>query len=163
MNKSRFIVVLLLVFLVVGVGTYTYYRFNPIVNINTKIIELDEKTQENYNNIDKSQKNNYKKLEFTLNVDYSDNIDDLEINIPYSFRELLGKDVYWSGSSYQDKDPEKNKIEYKDEIIINYKQLENKDIKDLLSKGTITITWKLDGKKKSKTFNIGETITFSKT
>ena len=58
---------------------------------------------------------------------------------------------------------QKNKIEYKDEIIINYKQLENKDIKDLLSKGTITITWKLDGKKKSKTFNIGDTITFSKT
>lgn len=161
MNKSRFIVVLLLVFLF-GVGIYTYYRFNPIVNINTKIIELDEKTQENYNNIDKSQKNNYKKLEFTLNVDYSDDIDDLEINIPYSFRELLGEDVYWSGSSYQNKDPEKNEIEYKDEIIINYKQLENKDIKDLLSKGTITITWKLDGKKKSKTFKIGETITFSK-
>ncbi|KOP80805.1 hypothetical protein AMS59_05430 [Lysinibacillus sp. FJAT-14745] len=68
MNKSRFIVVLLLVFLVAGIGTYTYYRFNPIININTKIIELDEKTQENYNNIDKSQKNNYKKLEFTLNI-----------------------------------------------------------------------------------------------
>jgi len=40
-------------------------------------------------------------------------------------------------------------------------KVENKDIKDLLSKGTINIIWKKDGKEKSKTFTIGETITFA--
>lgn len=78
-----------------------------------------------------------------------------------TFRKLLGEDVYWKGSRSQFEDSAKNKIEYKDEIIVNYTQVENKEIEDLFSKGTISISWKVDEKKRNTVFNIGETLTFT--
>ena len=160
MRKYRIIAVLLLIFLAVGISIFVYSRFHPIINIKTEIINITEKNRSKLD-IENTQKHNYKTLNFTLNIKYSKQIDDIKIDIPYSFRELLGEDIYWKGSGYQFKDPVKHAIEYKEEIIINYLKVENKDIKDLLSKGTINVIWKIDGKEKSKTFNIGETITFA--
>lgn len=160
MRKYWIIAVLLFIFLTVGISTFTYSRFHPIINIKTEIIKITEKNRSELD-LENTQKHNYKKINFTLNIKYSNKIDDIKIDIPYSLRELLGEDIYWNGTGYQFKDPTKNEIEYKEEIIINYLKVENKDIKDLLSKGTINIIWKIEGEEKSKTFNIGETITFA--
>lgn len=161
MNKRRVIVGALLVLLVIVVSIYTYYQFNPIINVNAEIIEIDEKTQDKFN-IEDSKQNNFKNLNFTLIMYYPKKVEDIKIDMPYSFRKLLGDDIYWTGSGYEFNDAERNKFTYKHEIIINSTSVDNKVIKDLLSNGTITITWKLDGKKKSKTFNLGENISFSK-
>lgn len=160
MKKNRIIIVILAILLVIGVVTYAYYRFNPIIKIDTEVIKINENMQDKFD-IKNSDKDNYRIINFTLYMYYSDNIEDIEIDIPYSFRELLGEDVYWNGSGSQFKDPANNRIEYKDEIIINYTQIDNKEVKDLLSKGTITILWKVNGKQKSKVFNIGESLTFT--
>ncbi|AVK98716.1 Uncharacterised protein [Lysinibacillus sphaericus] len=84
MRRIRIIVVLLFIFLAVGFSIFTYSRFNPIININTEIIKIREKNLSKFD-IENTQKHIYRKLNFTLNIKYSNKIDDIKIDIPIHF------------------------------------------------------------------------------
>ncbi len=71
-----------------------------------------------------------------------------------TFRKLLGEDVYWKGSRSQFEDSAKNKIEYKDEIIVNYTQVENKEIEDLFSKGTRNNLDIMESRRKKEKYSV---------
>ncbi|CAM5705078.1 putative protein OS=Lysinibacillus sphaericus OX=1421 GN=LS41612_21525 PE=4 SV=1 [Lysinibacillus sphaericus] len=83
-RRIRIIVVLLFIFLAVGFSIFTYSRFNPIININTEIIKIREKNLSKFD-IENTQKHIYRERNFTLNIKYSNKIDDIKIDIPIHF------------------------------------------------------------------------------
>ncbi|KGR89934.1 hypothetical protein CD30_14460 [Ureibacillus massiliensis 4400831 = CIP 108448 = CCUG 49529] len=157
--------VLLLLIGIIAISFYTYYQFNPTIVVRTEISQVDDETYKQIGgleNVKYPEQENFKQLVFSIRVMHSDKIEDVKIETSNSISELLGKEIYWTGEYWELEEPDKRQYEHHNEMIIYTGEVIDEDIENLLRKGTVSISWKMNGEEKSKTYNIGETIVFLK-
>lgn len=142
---------------------FFYIENNPLISFETKLTSVDDETYDSIGGLDTvryPEKENFKRLESTIKVTYSENIEEIEVYIPKTYKELLGNDIYWSGNTWEQADPNKNEIEYHYELILYTGETSEEELKNLLKEGKISITWKVNGEKKSKVYSIIENAVF---
>ncbi|MFF5995094.1 hypothetical protein AAGS61_10095 [Lysinibacillus sp. KU-BSD001] len=150
---------------IVTVIIYIHRQYNPAIVMHTEISGVDDETYESIGGLEVvkyPEQENFKQLIFSLNVIYSNKIEDIQINMPYSFIELLSREIYWTGSGWEFPDPNKRHVQHHYKVIMYIGEITKEDIENLLDKGYVTVSWKLNGEEKSKEYNIGESIIFLK-
>jgi hypothetical protein len=159
-RKWNVIIILVVVVSVISI-MYVYYQSHPKVMIETEISQVDDKTYRSIgglSHVKYPEKENFKQLKSLIKVSYSKNIEDVEIELSKPYSELLGKDIYWTGKNWQYPHPDENFIEHYDEIIIYMGGTTEDQLKEMLSKGTITVTWKENEKVMKEKHTLDESV-----
>lgn len=147
------------------IGVFLYYQNSPIVQVRTEISPVDNETYETIGGLESvahPEQEHFKKLIFTFKFNYTEEVEEYHLNLPHNLDQLLGHDIYWTGGYYEFDDIEKNEFIHEEEIIIYTGEISNKEIINLLSKGTVTFTWKENGEDFMKEYNVGESVVFLK-
>lgn len=156
----------ILIFLVVaGLCTtmFFYYQYHPKVMITIEISPIDDKQYGSIGLLETvkyPEKENFKQLTSVIKVSYSNKIEDVEINLSKTFSELLGKDIYWSGENWEYPNPNNRMIEHNYEMILYTGETNEQQLKELLNKGTITVTWKENEKEINEKHSLDESVKF---
>ncbi len=149
---------------VLMVGVYLYYQNSSIIQVRTEISPVDDVTYETISGLESvahPEQEHFKKLVFTFTFHYTEEVEEYHLNLP-EFNQLLGHDIYWTGGFYEFDDTEKNEFIREEEIIIYTGEVSNREIINLLSKGTVILTWRENGEDYLKEYNIGESVVFLK-
>ncbi|MFY3790648.1 hypothetical protein ACOQFO_02850 [Ureibacillus sp. MALMAid1270] len=164
MSKKYSIVFALFIGLLIA-GVYLYYQNNPSTQIRTEISTVDEKTYDSIGgleHVNHPEQENFKQLLFTFKFSYTDDVEEYHFELDQDFRNLLGDDIYWFGNQYEFDTPETHEFTHEENIVIYTGEVSNDEIKDLLSKGIVTLSWKENGEEIVKEYNIGESVVFLK-
>ena len=142
---------------------YVYYQSHPKVMIKTEIAPVDDETYSSIGGLDHvnfPEKENFKQLKSLIKVSYSNKVKDVEIELSKELSELLGEDIYWSGKEWDFPHQDENIVEHYNEIIIYTGETNEQQLKEILRKGTIEVTWNENGKSKSEKHTYDESVVF---
>ncbi|RTQ93323.1 hypothetical protein [Lysinibacillus telephonicus] len=167
--RRKWIVTVLIA--VIGVVFLTMYlnqsntKAHPNVIIETQISPVDDKTYDSIGSLEyvkNPEKDNFKLLKSLVKVTYPKNVQNVEIEFSKTYKELLGDDIYWTGEIWEYPHPDDNTIEHYHEIIIYTGETNEQQLKDMLSKGTMKVTWKENEKVISEKHTLDEAVLFKK-
>lgn len=103
-------------------------------------------TDEEYSTIDiyeieNPQKDDFRKVNFNLHIEYPDNITDKKIELPkiYLLIDKNGENRYWSGNSFGD-DNERDAA-YGNELIMYVRGLDKSDLREIFTPLEVLVTW----------------------
>lgn len=109
------------------------------------------------------KKDDFKNIEFTLDVEHSNKISNRNISVP-SIKEVIQKqykDRYWFGKGDSEDNKEANFASYGEKIVFYSKGLKEEEIKEIFKSSEVKISWSTDNEKsKEKIFNLGDIIEF---
>lgn len=140
-------------------------KAHPNVMIETQISPVDDKTFDSIGGLEYvkyPEKDNFKLLKSLVKVSYPENVQNVEIEFSKTYKELLGEDIYWTGENWEYPHPDENIIEHYHEIIIYTGETNEQQLKDILSKGTMNVTWKENEKVMSEQHTLDEALLFEK-
>lgn len=164
MNKKYSLLFALFIGVLIA-GVYLYYQNNPSVQIRTEISPVDEKTYDMIGGLDSvnhPEQENFKQFIFTFIFNYTNDVEEFHFVMDQNIEDLLGDGIYWFGESSEFDNTDIREFTYKNKIIIYTGEVSNKEIKDLLRKGNVTLAWKESGEEILKEYNIGESVIFLK-
>ncbi len=147
------------------ISFYFYFQNHPAILIRTEISPIDDMTYNQlglYDKVEFLDRSKLQELTFTLKVNYSNNVENLEVNIPQYFTDLLGSEIYLGAKYKEHNDAETYQFIHEAEIILFTGQVSREEIKKLLQEGNILLTWDRKGKREQQTYNIGETVLYTK-
>lgn len=109
-------------------------------------------------------KDDFKKIDFKLKVEYSKKISNRKITVP-NFKEIINSkynDRYWFGESSSQDNKSENFAEYNESIVFYSKGLEEEEIKEIFKSAEVKISWTTDnGENQEKVFNLGDMVEFN--
>lgn len=149
---------LFLVFFIIG---FVYSLQQTNFYIRTDIVPIDEATYEALEDkeyFEDSKQENFRQLKFIFKCKYAKKVENIEIMMPYSFRELLSSTIYQSGDFYKNNDLKHRTFIYREEAILYTGEVSEQEILELLSKGVLKVTYLEEGIEKEKEFPIGESV-----
>jgi len=132
------------------------------MEIRTEIKPIDDETYQTLGAleyVEHPEQENFRKLLFTFTFKYS-NAENIQTEMPKSFKELLTSDIYWVGKETEYDDFKRNEYIVKQEIVLYMGEVSEDELVDLLKDGVFIVTWEEDGKEKREEFNIGEKVIF---
>ncbi len=97
-----------------------------------------------------------------MKVNYPIEIENLEVQIPQYFTELLGSDIYLGAKYKEYNDKKQSQFVHEAEIILYTGEVSKEEIKTLLNNGDVLLGWDHKGERIHQTYNIGDTVVFIK-
>ena len=108
------------------------------------------------------EKEDFRKVNFQLNVDYNSRVTNRKITVP-DLREVMNSydiERYWYGNSTKSDNP-KEDVLYANDIMFYTKGLDNEGIEDVFDEAQVRVTWTdEDGSEKEEIVNLAEIIEF---
>jgi len=156
------LIVTFLLFLIFFGAGFIYLMVHPSMEIRTEIKPIDDETYQTLGAleyVEHPEQENFRKLLFTFTFKYS-NAENIQTEMPKSFKELLTSDIYWVGKETEYDDFKRNEYIVKQEIVLYMGEVSEDELVDLLKDGVFIVTWEEDGKEKREEFNIGEKVIF---
>lgn len=108
-------------------------------------------------------KDDFKNIEFKLDVEHSNKISNRKITIP-SVKEIINsqyKDRYWFGESSSQDNEGETFASYSEKVVFYSNGLKEEEIKEIFKSSEVKISWTTDnGENQEKIFNLGDVIEF---
>ena len=113
--------------------------------------------------IENATKDDFKNIEFKLDVKHSAEISNRKITVP-SIKGIIKskyEDRYWFGKGYSQDNIGESFAEYGEDIMFYSAGLEEEEIKEMFKSSEIKISWTTDaGKRDEEIFHLGDYIQF---
>lgn len=107
--------------------------------------------------------NDFKNIEFKLEVDHSGKVSNRKIIVP-SIKEIINskyEDRYWFEESSRQDNESENFAEYSEKIVFYSNGLDEEEIKEMFKSAEVKVYWRTDDdENQEKTFNLGDVIEF---
>lgn len=148
------------IFFVLG---YVYYLQQSNFYIRTEIKPVNQTIYESIEGkeyVDDPEIEHFRLLVFTFKLKYPKQVENIKIEMPLTFRQILTSSIYWTGESGEFNDLKRRVFMYEEEVILYTATVSNEELVDLLSKGRFIVTWTENGEEKVEEFLIEETIEF---
>lgn len=147
-NTTAILVILLLlctVYIMYGILTSNKKNDPPKIDMTLKVSYLtdDEYSTVGTVELENPQKDDFRIIDFTLNVSHSDKIDYRKIIVPNLEEISNSYDIkrYWTGNSFRQDNASENFATYTYNFVFYSKGLNDQQIKDIFSKGNITLSF----------------------
>lgn len=139
---------------------------DPEIKLNLSVTELSDEDFMSLGTkgLENATKNDFRNIDFTLEVNHTKNVTDRKINIP-DFKANLNNNEkrYWFGNTYSQDNGSENFARYGDKFVIYSKGLDDQAIRDLFKGLEVKITWTQNSKEsKEKFYKMDEMIQFKK-
>ena len=165
MKKIIIVIVFTIIVLAIGIYSVDKYKNNPQINVEFNVSNLND---EEYmyvgtKGIDNPTKNDFKNIEFSLDVTNSDAISNRNITIPNlkKVSNSYDKERYWFGPSDIDDSPMNKYAKYSRQFVFYSKGLTEQDIKNIFNSSEVKISWTTSsGKDEEKIIKLGENNQF---
>lgn len=165
MKKLIIAIVFIGIVLVIGIYSVDKYKNDPQINVKFNISNLND---EQYlyvgtKGIDNPTKNDFKNIEFTLDVKNSDEISNRNITVPDLKTVICSYDKsrYWFGDYGIDDTPVHKYAQYSSKSVFYSRGLTEQDIKNIFNSSEVKISWtRSDGKDEEKIIKLGEISQF---
>ena len=138
---------------------------DPEISIKFKVSNLtDEEFQfVGTKELETALKDDFKNIEFSLDVKHSNNISNRKIIIP-DFKNVVksyDKKRYWFGEASRQDNSSENFAQYGNKIVFYSKGLDEQAIKNIFSTSEVRVSWTTNsGKDEEKVFKLGEIVQF---
>lgn len=164
---KRLILVIVLISIVLAIGIYSVnkYKNEPQIIVKFSVSNLtdEEFMYVGTKGIDNPNKNDFKNIEFTLDVQNSDAISNRKITVP-DLKSVVcsyDKSRYWFGNYGSDDTPIHKYAQYSSKFVFYSRGLTEQDIKNIFNSSEVKISWTTsDSKDKEKIINLGDVIKF---
>jgi hypothetical protein len=164
---KRIIVALVLISIILAIGIYSVdrYKNNPQISVKFNVSNLtdEEFMYVGTKRLDNPTKNDFKNIEFTLDVKNSDAISNRKITVPdlKAVVSSYDKNRYWFGNYGSDDSPVNKYAQYDSKFVIYSNGLTDQDIKNIFNSSEVKISWTTsDCKDEEKIINLGDIIEF---
>ena len=118
---------------------------DPIITIAFSASELSDEDYESVGTagLENPKKEEFKKIEFSLEVKQSNEITDRSIVVPDIKKVVNSKDPerYWSGSFSRQDNPQENFARYDYSFVLYTKELDEQEIRDLFESEKVRISY----------------------
>lgn len=108
-------------------------------------------------------KEDFKNIEFTLDVKNSNEISNRKITVP-DFKKIANsydRNRYWFGNAYSQDNSSENFANYGYKFVFYSNELDEQTIKNIFNLAEAKVSWtKSDGTNEEKVFNLGDIIQF---
>ena len=138
---------------------------DPEISIKFKVSNLtDEEFQfVGTKELENASKDDFKNIEFSLDVKHSNNISNRKIIIP-DFKNVVksyDKKRYWFGEASRQDNSSENFAQYGNKIVFYSKGLDEQAIKNIFGESEVRVSWTTNsGKDEEKVFKLGEIVQF---
>jgi len=138
---------------------------DPEISIKFKVSNLtDEEFQfVGTKELETALKDDFKNIEFSLDVKNSNNISNRKIVIP-DFKNVVksyDKKRYWFGEASRQDNSSENFAQYGNKIVFYSKGLDEQAIKNIFGESEVRVSWTTNsGKDEEKVFKLGEIVQF---
>lgn len=164
---KRIIVVIVFISIVLGIGIYSVgqYKNNPQISVKFNVSSLtdEEFMYVGTKGLNNPTKNDFKNIEFTLDVKNSDAISNRKITV-LDLKAVISsydKNRYWFGNYGTDDSPVNKYAKYDSKSVFYSNGLTDQDIKNIFNTSEVKISWTTrDGKDKERIINLGDSIKF---
>ena len=113
--------------------------------------------------LENASKDDFKNIEFSLDVKHSNNMSNRKIIIP-DFKNVVksyDKKRYWFGEGSSQDNSNENFAQYGNKIVFYSKGLDEQAIKNIFGESEVRVSWTTNsGKDEEKVFKLGEIIQF---
>lgn len=113
--------------------------------------------------LENTTKEDFKNIEFALDVKNSNAISNRKITVP-DFKKIANsydRERYWFGNAYSQNNSEENFANYGYKFVFYSNELDEQDIKNIFNLAEAKVSWtKSDGTNEEKVFNLGDIIQF---
>ncbi|TDT62449.1 hypothetical protein [Fonticella tunisiensis] len=113
--------------------------------------------------LENASKNDFKNMEFTLDVKHSNKISNRKIIIPdiKKIANSYDRERYWFGQSYSQDNSEEKFAKYSNKFVFYSKGLNEQAIRNIFNTAEVRVSWTTDsGSNEEKIFKLGEVIQF---
>jgi hypothetical protein len=159
------IIFLLIVSLIIAACNETKIKDIPEINVQFRVSDLTDKEFESVgtNGLENPTKDDFKKIEFTLDVKQSNKILNRKITIPAISRVANSYDRvrYWFGSTYSQDNTQENFAKYGDKFLLYSKGLDEQGIKNIFKSAEVKVSWTLKGDgNEERAYKLGDIVQF---
>lgn len=165
MKKFITIILILSISLILITCTTKENKEEPKISLKFSVSDLTEEEFQSVGakKLENPIKDDFKNVEFKLDVENSNKISNRKITVP-SIREIIKSqysDRYWFGEVYSQDNEEENFAEYSEKIVFYSNGLKEEEFKDIFKSSDVKISWITDKDKyREKIFNLGDIIEF---
>ena len=140
-------------------------KSEPEISLNFNVSNLtdEEFLYVGTKRLDNPTQNDFKNIEFTLDVKNSEEISNRKITIPdlKAVSNSYDKSRYWFGNFDTDDSPINKYAKYSSKFVFYSNGLTEHDIKNIFNSSEVKISWTAsNGKNEEKTIKLGEVIKF---
>ena len=136
---------------------------NITVTLNISNLTNDEFNDVGAKSLEDTNKDDFKNIQFTLEVEHSNMIKNREIVCP-SIKEILyskNKERYWFGEGNSQDNKGENFAKYNEKIVFYSDGLDENDIREIFKGEKVKVSWtKSKGEKKEESINLVDTVEF---
>jgi len=165
---KRFIMtsaIILSIALIITACRTSQVKLNPEIKLKINVSSLTDKEFQSVGTkeLGNATKNDFKNIEFTLDVKHSNKILKRKITIP-DIRKIANsydRERYWFGESYSQDNSKEKFAKYGYNFVLYSKGLDEQTIKNIFNSAEVKIAWVTkDGNKEEKIMKIGDVIQF---
>lgn len=159
------IVFILCASLIITSCTTKQDKEEPKISLKLNVVDLTEEEFKSVGTkkIENPTKDDFKNIEFKLEVKHSNKILNRKITIP-GIKETINsqyEDRYWFGEGDSQDNEEENFAKYSEKVIFYSNGLKEEEIKEIFKLSEVKISWTTDnGENQEKIFNLGDVIEF---
>lgn len=165
---KRFIiisVILLSASLIIIACSTATTKDEPEISLKFDVSDLTDKEFESVGTegLENATKNDFKNIEFTLDVKQSNKISNRKIIIPdiKKIANSYDRDRYWYGQGYQQDNPQEVSANYGYKFVFYSKGLDNQAIKNIFNSAEVKVSWTANsGDNEKRVFKLGDVIKF---
>ena len=136
---------------------------NITVTLNISNLTDDEFKDVGTKSLEDTNKDDFKNIQFTLEVEHSNMIKNREIVCP-SIKEILyskNKERYWFGERNSQDNKGENFAKYNEKIVFYSDGLDENDIREIFKGEKVKVSWTTSkGEKKEESINLVDTVEF---
>lgn len=132
------------------------------------ILKVSNLTEEEFKSVgtkdlENPTKDDFKNIEFKLDIEYSNKISNKKIEVP-NIKDIINSKYgnrYWFGESSSKDNKDENTANYNEKIMFYSKGLSDEEIKGIFKASEVKISWITDNDKyQEKIFNLADVIEF---
>ncbi|MBP1756669.1 MAG: hypothetical protein H6Q59_3067 [Firmicutes bacterium] len=165
--KKSFILttIILLSILIILTACGTEKIKQPDINIKFNVSDLSNEEFQSVGTkgLENATKSDFRNLEFTLDVEQTNEVTNRKIIIP-NLKEVANsydRERYWFGTSYSQDNQAENFAKYGYKFVFYSKGLEDQVIKTIFDSSEVRVSWTTNsGENKEHVFKLGEVIQF---
>lgn len=159
-KKIYFFITLLVLVSIITACNGQDYTDTPEV---TTVFKFSRLSDDDFKEVgaEDATKDDFRKVNFSVTVNYSEDMSDRKIYIP-DLKEIMNTydiERYWYGQ-YSSKDTPEDDAEYIYDIMFLSKNLSDEDIKKIFKEAQINVTWNKSGKEEMRRINLSDIIDF---
>lgn len=159
------IVMLCALVIIYSISSTLIKREEPVVSLKFTVESLSDKefALVETNGLENPKKDDFKKVEFALNVSFPSSVSGRRVVIPdiKHIANSYDRERYWFGENYVQDNAEESFAKYGDEFVFYSKGLDKQTIKNIFNSAEVKISWNTsnnDGK--TKLFKLGDIVRF---